>query len=229
MVKVLLRDQHRKALMASPGSSDTRRSTRASIREENERAILAAAETVFAEHGFEGATTSRIARLAGIPKANLHYYFPTKEALYRRVVGRILHIWLGAADSFDACDSPVEALTRYIHAKMDLSRTHPMASKVWANEMIRCAPMIQDFLEDELTVWTDSRKAILLRWQEEGRIARVNPAYLLYMIWATTQHYADFGHQVATLNGGQQLSDAQFEQAKADVTAIILRGIGAIE
>jgi TetR/AcrR family transcriptional regulator len=215
--------------MASPAPPDTRRSPRASIREENETAILSAAETVFAQYGYEGATTSRIARLAGIPKANLHYYFPTKEVLYRRVLGRILHIWLEAADSFDACDSPVEALTRYIHVKMDLSRSHPMASKVWANEVIRCAPMIQDFLEGELTVWTDSRKAILLRWQEEGRIARVDPAHLLYMIWATTQHYADFGHQVATLNGGQRLSDAQFERAKADVTTIILRGIGAIE
>lgn len=215
--------------MASPGPPDTRRSPRASIREENEKAILSAAETVFAEYGFEGATTSRIARLAGIPKANLHYYFPTKEALYRRVLGRILHTWLGAADSFDACDSPAEALTRYIHAKMDLSRSHPMASKVWANEVIHGAPMIQDYLEGELTEWTDSRKAILLRWQEEGRIAKVDPRYLLYMIWATTQHYADFGHQVATMNGGQRLSDAQFEKAKADVTTIILRGIGAIE
>lgn len=215
--------------MVLPGPPDTRRSPRASIREENEKAILSAAETVFAESGFEGATTSRIARLAGIPKANLHYYFPTKEALYRRVLGRILHIWLEAADSFDACDSPVEALTRYIHAKMDLSRSHPMASKVWANEVIHGAPMIQDYLEGELTAWTDSRKAILLRWQEEGRIAKVDPIHLLYMIWATTQHYADFGHQVATLNGGQRLSDAQFERAKADVTTIILRGIGAIE
>ena len=215
--------------MASPVPPDTRRTPKASIREENEKAILSAAETVFAEYGFEGATTSRIARLAGIPKANLHYYFPTKEVLYRRVLGRILHIWLGAADSFDACDSPVEALTRYIHAKMDLSRSHPMASKVWANEVIHGAPMIQDYLERELTAWTDSRKAILLRWQEEGRIARLDPASLLYMIWATTQHYADFGHQMATLNGGRPLSDAQFEQAKADVTTIILRGIGAIE
>ena len=47
------------------------------------------------------------------------------------------------------------------------------------------------------------------------------------MIWATTQHYADFGHQIATLNGGAELSDAQFEEAKRTVTEIILRGIGA--
>jgi TetR/AcrR family transcriptional regulator len=49
----------------------------------------------------------------------------------------------------------------------------------------------------------------------------------MYMIWATTQHYADFGHQIKTLNGGVELSDEQFEEAKRTVTNIVLRGIGA--
>jgi TetR/AcrR family transcriptional regulator len=46
------------------------------------------------------------------------------------------------------------------------------------------------------------------------------------MIWATTQHYADFGHQITTLNEGKELSDEQWEEAKRTATEIILRGIG---
>ena len=65
-----------------------------SIREENERAILAAAEAVFAEHGFGGATMAAIAARAGVPKPNVHYYFPTKERLYRAVIERVLTAWL---------------------------------------------------------------------------------------------------------------------------------------
>ncbi len=65
------------------------------------------------------------------------------------------------------------------------------------------------------------------RWIDEGKIAPINPEYLLYMIWATTQHYADFGHQITTLNNGEPLSDEQFEDAKRNVVEIILRGIGA--
>ena len=53
---------------------------KAAIREENEKAILAAAEEVFAEYGFAGATTSRIAERAGLPKANLHYYSRPRKA-----------------------------------------------------------------------------------------------------------------------------------------------------
>lgn len=199
---------------------------KAAIREENEKAILEAAEEVFAEYGFSGASTSRIAERAGIPKANLHYYFPTKEELYRRVIDNIFNIWLEAANSLDDSDDPGQALTRYIHTKMDLSRSRPLGSKVWANEIIQRAPMIQDYLEITLREWTDSRTGMIQRWIDEGKILPIEPRYLLYMIWATTQHYADFGHQIATLNEGRELSDAQWEEAKRTVTEIILRGIG---
>ncbi len=201
---------------------------KATIRKENESAILEAAESVFAEYGFRGATTSLIAERAGIPKANLHYYFPTKEALYRKVVDDIFTIWLEAANSFDDCDDPAEALTRYISTKMDISRDHPMGSKVWANEIMHRAPVIHDYLETTLRDWTDSRVAVIQRWIDEGKIAAVNPEYLLYMIWATTQHYADFNHQIDTLNGGRPLSESQFEEAKTQVVDIILKGIGIV-
>jgi len=199
------------------------------IREENERLILQAAVDVFANYGYAGATTSRIARQAGIPKANLHYYFPTKKELYRQVIDEIFTIWLDAADSFDDCDDPVEAISRYIDKKMDISRMNPTGSKVWANEIIQRAPIIQDYLETTLRTWTRSRVQVIQRWIDEGRINVASPRFLLYMIWATTQHYADFGHQVRTLNDGQELSDEQFATAKKTVTDIILRGIGAIK
>src|SRR5579872_5317895 len=124
-----------------------------SIRAENERVILEAAEAVFAEAGFKGATTAAIAARAGVPKANLHYYFPTKEELYRSVIERVLTAWLAAASSFDQSDDPSEALARYIGAKMDLAREMPLSSRIWATEIMRGAPAIQDFLDTTLTQW----------------------------------------------------------------------------
>ena len=189
--------------------------------------ILHHAERIFAEYGFKGATMQAIADAAALPKANLHYYFPTKLALYREVIERIFAIWLEAADSFDTSASPREALTRYIRKKMEISRAHPCGSKVWANEVIQGAPIIQDYLQTTLGAWTDSRIEVINRWIAEGQIDPVNPRHLLYMIWATTQHYADFQHQVVTLNGGKRLDDAQWDAATQSVTEIILKGIGA--
>jgi TetR/AcrR family transcriptional regulator len=201
---------------------------RIEIRQQNETLILQAAEKVFAEAGFGGATMQLIADMAGLPKANLHYYFPTKEALYRRVVQNIFEIWLHAAGSMDRAPGPVEGIGAYIDAKMEISRRHPDGSKVWASEVMHGAPVIQDYLETTLRDWTTGRAGLIQRWIDEGKMAPVNPEHLLYMLWATTQHYADFGHQIETLNGGKALSDAQWRAAKESVKTMILRGIGAI-
>jgi TetR/AcrR family transcriptional regulator len=201
---------------------------RLEIRQQNETAILQAAEKVFAEAGFGGATMQLIADLAGLPKANLHYYFATKEDLYRRVVQNIFEIWLHAAESMDNAPGPVEGIGAYIDAKMEISRRHPDGSKVWASEVMHGAPVIQDYLETTLRDWTTGRAALIQRWVDAGKMKAVNPEHLLYMLWATTQHYADFGHQIETLNGGKPLSDAQWREAKDSVKTMILRGIGAI-
>jgi TetR/AcrR family transcriptional regulator len=202
-------------------------SKRNANRRETERLILSAAEKVFAEAGFGGATMQLIADMAGLPKANLHYYFATKEELYRRVVQEIFEIWLHAADCFDNAPDPATGIGAYIDAKMDISRRHPHGSKVWASEVMHGAPVIQDYLETTLRDWTEGRAKVIRRWIDAGLMDPVDPRHLLYMLWATTQHYADFGHQIETLNGGRPLNDRQWAAAKQSVKAIILKGIGA--
>ena len=194
---------------------------------ESERMIMMAAEKVFAEAGFGGATMQLIADVAGLPKANLHYYFPTKEALYRRVVQDIFQVWLKAADIFDQASGPVEGIGAYIDAKMEISRRYPAGSKVWASEVMHGAPVIQDYLETTLEQWTNSRISVIQSWIDRGLMAPIDPRHLLYMVWATTQHYADFGHQIETLNKGEPLTDAQWRAATDNVKTIILKGIGA--
>jgi TetR/AcrR family transcriptional regulator len=194
---------------------------------ESERMIMVAAEKVFAEAGFGGATMQLIADVAGLPKANLHYYFPTQEALYRRVVQDIFQVWLKAADIFDQASGPVEGIGAYIDAKMEISRRHPAGSKVWASEVMHGAPVIQDYLETTLEQWTNGRITVIQSWIDRGLMAPIDPRHLLYMVWATTQHYADFGHQIETLNNSEPLTDAQWQAATDSVKTIILKGIGA--
>lgn len=208
-------------------SEALRPARRNEIRQQNEALILQAAEKVFAEAGFGGATMQLIADVAGLPKANLHYYFATKEELYRKVVSNIFDIWLHAAESMDNAPGPIEGIGAYIDAKMEISRRHPDGSKVWASEVMHGAPVIQDYLETTLRDWTAGRAALIQGWIDAGQMAAVNPDHLLYMLWAATQHYADFGHQIETLNGGP-LTDVQWREAKESVKTMILRGIGAI-
>lgn len=194
-------------------------------RQEVTARILVAAEKVFAEYGYAGASISRIAAVAGYPKSNVVYYFETKEALYRRVVGEIFDIWRAAADSISIGNDPIRALSDYIDIKLDLARTRPYGSKVWANEIIQRAPIVQDYLEDELRSWTENRIAVIDHWIAQGQIRPVSARHLLYAIWATTQHYADFTHQISTLNDGEELSNRQWTDTKNALKDLLLRGV----
>ena len=201
------------------------KAAKAHIRAENERLILEAGERIFAQHGFRGSTMQMIADQAGLPKANLHYYFDSKEKLYRCVVEKIFEIWLQAASSFENSDEPKEALKLYIYEKMQISRRHPYGSKVWANEVMQGAPIIQDFLETQLRSWTDGRIESIQAWIAAGKIRPVEPRWVMYMIWATTQHDADFGQQIETLNADAPLSEAQWEAASETVFEVIWNGL----
>jgi len=191
-----------------------------------EAAILRAAEAVFAERGFSGATTAAIARLAGLPKPNVHYYFRTKEALYRAVLRRILELWLSATDTITADADPAEALRGYIREKMSYTRRYPLASKVFANELLHGAPQIREFLRGDMRRLIENKAAIIRGWIAAGRMARVDPIHLFFVIWATTQTYADFDVQVAAVLGRPRVGPRELADAGATVEALILRGCG---
>ena len=196
------------------------------IREANEALILRAAEKQFALHGFRGTTTEGIANEAGLPKANVHYYFKTKANLYRQVLKGILEDWMGAAAEFEADDDPQRALTRYITAKMQFSRQRPYGSRVWASEIMRGAPVMERFLGTTLKTWVNARVKTIRSWISAGKIRAVDPQSLLYMIWAVTQHYADFEPQIAILNGGNAFDERQYRERVEQVLKLVLGSVG---
>ena len=196
------------------------------IRVRNRALILAAAEEVFATQGYRGATTAAIAKKAGLPKANVHYYFGTKEALYRAVLEDILGLWLGELDRVTEDRDPATALADYIRAKVRLSRERPLASKVYANEMIRGAPHTRDFLKNELRNLVKSKAKVLEAWAAAGKMDPVDPVHLISMIWAATQHYADFEVQVGALLGRRQLAAKDYDEAAETIVRMVLKGCG---
>ena len=196
------------------------------IRRENQERILKAAERMFAETGFAGATIAGIAAKAGLPKANVHYYFPTKGDLYRALLSDILEMWLAPLDRIRADADPATALTDYIRAKMEASRTRPLASKVYANEILHGAIHIRNFLSEDLKKLVDEKAAVLDGWIAEGRMAAVDTHHVFFMIWAITQHYADFDTQIRHVLGRPRLSRTDFEHITAELSKIVLRGLG---
>jgi TetR/AcrR family transcriptional regulator len=197
-----------------------------SKRLQNEARILKAAEEVFASAGFSGARTAAIARRAGVPKANLHYYFGTKEALYRKVLENILQVWLALGDSIRPDADPAEALAAYVAAKVEHSRRRPHASKVFANELLHGAPQIKGYLRNELKRWVDRKAGVIDSWAAQRRISPIQSRHLFFVLWAMTQTYADFDVQVAAVLGRQRIAPQDYQDAAALITRLLLRGCG---
>jgi TetR/AcrR family transcriptional regulator len=213
-------------LSTSQSMDATDDASKGQIRQANEAHILAAAERVFAGAGFGGATMAAIAEVACLPKANLHYYFGSKQALYRAVLARTLQDWLVPTHGITPQADPAAAIEAYIRAKMALSEQRPHASRVFANELLHGAPMVKTLLGTELRELVLAKAAVIDGWIAAGRMAPVDSVHLFFTIWAATQTYADFGVQVSAVLGHQTLRKQDHARATEHVVSLILRGCG---
>ena len=196
------------------------------IRQTNEALILLAAEKVFARAGFSGATMAAISEGSGLPKANLHYYFGSKDVLYRAVLARILNDWLVPTHGITQDAEPRAALEEYIRAKMTLSAERPDGSKVFANELLHGAPVVKELLSTELRQLVIDKAEVVQGWIDAGRMAPVDATHLFFTIWAATQTYADFDVQVSAVLGTESLGPRDYARATEHVVGLILRGCG---
>ncbi len=204
-------------------AAGTQRRTR--IQQENEERILEAALEVFSARGFSGSTIDEVAEAAGMSKPNLLYYFRTKEAIHRALIERVLDTWLDPLRSFDANGDPVSEIRSYIRRKIEMARDFPRESRLFANEILEGAPRIEDALKGPLKELVDAKAQVIRQWQRDGKLARCDPYHLIFSIWATTQHYADFDAQVRAVLGQDGYTDGRFEDAARFLDLLFIEGL----
>lgn len=173
------------------------------IQRENREIILDAALQVFSENGFRGARLDQIAAVAGLSKPNMLYYFSSKEAIYTTLLNRLLETWLQPLENIDPSGDPHKEIMGYICAKLEFSRKFPRESRLFAIEILNGAPRLSEELSGPLKKLVDRSVGIFRKWMDDGRLANVDPYHLIFAIWATTQHYADFAVQMRAVLGDQ--------------------------
>ncbi len=100
-------------------------------------AILDAAESRFAAHGFDGTTIKQIAGAIGVNSALLYYYFADKEALYAAVIARLLgRLSGGMVQSMAVSRSPDEAIRAFAAAQGAVFAANPRMIKIVGRELI---------------------------------------------------------------------------------------------
>ncbi|MCB1486285.1 MAG: TetR family transcriptional regulator C-terminal domain-containing protein [Bauldia sp.] len=202
------------------GGTNTRISAR------NRKTILDAAIRVFTEKGYDGASIAEIAAASGLPKANIYYYFGSKETIYRTLITEVLSEWDKALAELTADREPAEALAAYIRAKLDFTRRHAAESRIFANEAVHGGRFLSRADRAHMRAVTAERVAVLEGWMEAGRMDRVDPIHLFVMLWASTQYYADFEILARNALGPGKITPADYDQAAETITRIVLKGCG---
>ena len=196
------------------------------IRQKNEQAILKAAEDEFARHDFKGTSMNTIAQNAGLPKANLHYYFTNKLGLYVAVLSNILELWDSTFNTLNSDDDPAVALSNYIRTKIEFSRRNPQASRIFAMEIISGGQCLSEYFNQDYRTWFQGRAAVFQSWIDAGKMDPVDPVHLIFLLWGSTQHYADFATQICQVTGRSRLTKQDMEEASNNLIHIILKGCG---
>lgn len=169
------------------------------IQMRNRRVILDAALEVFSKHGYRGATLDLIADAAGLSKPNLLYYFDGKKDIHVTLLSQLMETWLDPLVELDPNGDPVKEILAYVQRKLDMARDLPRESRLFAGEILQGAPRIGPELRTSLKPLFDEKCALISRWIDQGLLPPLDPAHLIFSIWATTQHYADFQSQVEVL------------------------------
>ena len=200
----------------STGAGTTR------IQTQNRQRIIDAALEVFSTYGYRGSTVAQIADTANMSKANLLYYFRTKNEIYLSLLEETLSEWLQPLTQINPDGDPADEIWTYVKAKLALSKSNPKASRLFANEILQGAPMIGNFLQTELRDLVIAKCSVIQQWIDQGKLTTVSPLHLIFFIWAATQHYADFSAQTECLVGD---TDSLFDDAEHTLKTLIFNGL----
>ncbi len=175
------------------------------IQQKNINLIMEASLEMFSSNGFGGTTIDQIAEKAGLSKPNILYYFNSKEEIHLHLLEGLLTKWLEPLRQLSSDGDPIDEITSYVQRKLEMSREFPRESRLFAIEILEGAKHLTEHIRTDLKKLLEAKAEIIDSWVVAGKIARVDSKHLIFSIWATTQHYADFDSQIKLLLKPEEL------------------------
>ena len=142
---------------------------RAAASADTSQRILDIAERLVQTRGFNGCSYADIAEALDVTKASLHYHFPSKADLGKRLIERYEQAFLAALKTIDATGAAArDKLKRYARIYADVLRD---------NRMCLCGMLASDYatlpkpMKEEVKHFFDQNEQWLAAVLEQGRKA----------------------------------------------------------
>jgi AcrR family transcriptional regulator len=162
----------------STGTAVGRRRKSAKPDRDSRAAILNAARSVFAQRGFEGASTREVAEVAGVNNAMIYYHFKDKEKLYRAVLSDSFSafecIWDHAI--FRSLASTREKVQKYVEEFIRFQHRNEELRRIMSMEFAACTKNYKWLAENHFIHSYDRLAALLKEGMKRGELRKVDPA-----------------------------------------------------
>jgi len=190
---------------------------------ETETRLLDAAEAVFADRGFRAATTAAIAERAGVNKTLIHYYFRSKEGLYRAMMERIARNHAVFLDDLALAD-PVEALTKSTRRFVRFLAENPNYVRLCAYCALEGTHEHGD--QEMLQGLMQAATSAIQRGIDQGVFLAEDPRHVLATVEGMVRFF--FEHEAGVLEMWGASTDRQtiIEERAGHVVRMLLRGLG---
>ncbi len=189
-------------------------------------AILAAAETIFADVGLAGARTEAIASEAGVNKALLYYYFRSKDALFRAVLeNHMKGFYDQAMEVLSAGDSPGETLLRYVTMHFDFISARPYYPRLFLRLIMTGGRSFEHLAQKYFVPLGHKLVKVVERGVQQGELRRCDGRHTVISLVALTVYYFSVAPMVKLVAGLDPYDESNLARRKQEVLNFIRHGL----
>jgi len=195
--------------------------------ENTEALILKTAYNEFLQKGVDGMRMKEVASKAGVNKAMIHYYFETKEKLFKAAFQEAIDMLLPELSEILNRDTPLfDKIEQYIHRLIDILIENPGMAAFIIDEMNKRPDETGEWLVEAMDFDTDLLEQQLDEAASNWEIARVDVQHFLMNISSLCLFPFIGGNFLMNLHGLDQSSyDKLLEERKGIVYDTILNWI----
>jgi TetR/AcrR family transcriptional regulator len=191
---------------------------------ETRRSILQAALDLFAERGFDGASTRLIAERAGVTQPLLNYHFAGKEELWRAAVDDLFDDFRASTQARVAGLRGVDPITiakLMVRHFVEFSAAHPQLHRIIMQESKQSGPRLDWLVETHVRPLYENATELFEWLGERGGLAPVAPAHLYYLLTGAGATVFVMAPECIRLTGVDPFTP-EFVSAHADLVVDLL-------
>ena len=167
--------------------------------------LIEAALIEFATHGFDGASTRKIAGSAGAHQPQINYHFDSKEDLWKASLTHLFELLssdLAGPDIAPLSDADMaRGLASRIRRLIDFAARHPELNRIMVHESTSPGPRLEWLVENLVEPYYSSLQPLWKRLVKAGIAAPIDPRLIHHVLLGAVSLVFVNAHELELLQG----------------------------